>query len=350
MADAVAESSPADVIEVPRDSEAYAQWRLTGKFPEAAATTTPKPDSTTGKTSDSATGGKTQTESGTATVQQGKKTAAPSSEDNAETRVKELLADLKAAGLTPAELKTFKKQATAAETAKPVEPAKPDVQVKAAEAPVKPKIENFETYELFEAAVDKWHEDVADFRVDQKLLARDAKTRLDTQARATTDKLNAASVRYGEGAKETITDAAAKIFNDPKIPPPVKALLDDSPVIADLLYTLGAKAGELTEFIELARTNPGQALRKAVLMEHLIREELAAGDKKPAAAVESGRASDGKFTAPAKKISDAPAPPREAGGRSGVVPDPVERAVANDDFTTFKNEANRRDLARHKGL
>lgn len=333
--------------EVPRSAEDYAQWRLTGKTPETAAK--PKEDSATSKPSVSSTASEAVT---------GKQEKTAPKRDNAADRLKELLDDLKQSGYTPAELKTLRKQAAAADGAKAsplrgdagktVEAPKVAEKPQAPQPPKKPVQDDYATYDLYDAAIDKWHEAVADYRAELKLAERDRKTQAEASAKATTEKLDAAGKRYGQESKTTITETAGTVFNDPKIAGPVKALIDDSPVIADLLYTLGSKAEDLQEFVTLARTNPGQAIRKVVLMERLIAEELAKGEK-PAAGAEAGRDASGKFTPPAKKVTEAPPPPKEAGGRSGAPPDPVDRAVAANDFTTFRSEANRRDLARRTG-
>jgi hypothetical protein len=56
----------------------------------------------------------------------------------------------------------------------------------------------------------------------------------------------------------------------------------------------------------------------------------------------------GKFT-PAKKVSDAPPPPREAGGTAAPPADEVETAAHANDFSRFRSASNRRDLAKRKG-
>jgi hypothetical protein len=324
-------------LEVPRDGEAYAQWRLTGKLPEAAAPkiTTPKEDSTPSKTSVS------ETASEAGTDKQGKK---PKERDNAADRLKELLDDLKQAGYTPAELKTLRKQA-AAESAKAPEPPK------GPEPPKKPKQDDFETYDKYEEAVDKWHEAVADYRAELKIQERDRRRAQEESQRATNEKLEAAEKRYGAEAKTTIQAAAKEIFDNQQIAGVVKALISDSPVIADLLYVMGSKGDDLKEFVQLAKTHPGQAIRKAVLLERLVTEELAKTSKTEAGGSEgTGRNESGQFTKPpAKKVTEAPPPPKETGGRQAAPPDEVERAVTAKDFTAYRNEQNRRDLARRQG-
>lgn len=112
--DVQTESSP--VIEVPRDGAAYAEWRQTGKLPEAKPTQ-PKGESAPPKES-SAEGeepkGKSAPASETGNKDQEKQKPP---RDNAATRLNELLDDLRKAGLTPAELKTFKREVKEAEKA-----------------------------------------------------------------------------------------------------------------------------------------------------------------------------------------------------------------------------------------
>jgi len=94
----------------------YAEWRQTGKLPEAKPTQ-PKGESAPPKES-SAEGeepkGKSAPASETGNKDQEKQKPP---RDNAATRLNELLDDLRKAGLTPAELKTFKREVKEAEKA-----------------------------------------------------------------------------------------------------------------------------------------------------------------------------------------------------------------------------------------
>jgi hypothetical protein len=157
--DVHADSSTAQ-LEVPRDGEAYSEWRMTGKLPEAKPAQ-PKGDSAPPKES-------------SAEGQQPKEKAAPVSEtgkqdqerqkpprDNAATRLAEVLEDLKKAGISPSELKTYKREAQKAieqvEQPKAEPKAAPETTANPTElkAPTKPKQEDFKMYEEYEAAKDK---------------------------------------------------------------------------------------------------------------------------------------------------------------------------------------------------
>jgi hypothetical protein len=101
--DVQTESPP--VIEVPRDGAAYAEWRQTGKRPEAKPTQ-PKGESAPPKES-------------SAEGEEPKGKSAPASETGNKDQEKQKppLDDLRKAGLTPAELKTFKREVKEAEKA-----------------------------------------------------------------------------------------------------------------------------------------------------------------------------------------------------------------------------------------
>lgn len=340
------ESSTPAPLEVPRDPAAYQKWRQTGELPTAPKTApaerTPKADSAPAKDSSAAAdeGAENDAPASEAGTQQ-----EPRKRSTAETRLKDLLEDLKNAGLSPAELKTFKREAQKAEPKAAEQPSAPEPTVKP-DGPQEPKLEDFESYEKFQEAM-------VDYRVEKKFHEREQQAKAAEQQKEINKTLEAARARYGEAADSTIGTTAKAVFSDAKIPSAVKALLNDSPVMVDLLYTLGSKEAELTEFLDLAKTNPGQAIRKVVLLERLVSEELA-GSAKPAAASseDTGRDESGKFVsakATAKKVTDAPPPPREAAGRSGAPPDEVERAIKANDFASFQRAQNSRDLAARQG-
>lgn len=330
-----AEPSPA-AIKVPHEPHAYAEWRQTGKLPKPEASATSEKQSDAGE--ESAEKGAPAPEAG----DQQESKAKPRS--NAETRLKELLDDLKRAGMSPAELKTFKREVQ--ETKQPK--AEPKVE-KGPESPKKPKVDDFDTYEKYEEARDQYYEDLADYKAQQRLDQFRQEQKVEAAQQELNGKVEAARKRYGAEADSTIATTATEIFNDQKIPAAVKAVINDSPVLVDLLYVMGSKAEEFQEFLKLARSNPGAAIRKAVLVERLVSEELAKGGKSDAGAPD--RDESGKFKQPpAKKVTEAPPPPREASGRGAVPPDEVESAAKANDFAAFRNAANRRDMARHKGL
>jgi len=317
--------TPTPPPEVPTKPAEYMEWRKTGKLPsaESAPAKEPSDGDKPEKPAPAPEAGKPQQEK---------------KRSNAESRLEELLADLRTAGLTPSELKSFKREVK-------------QEQAKAApEPPVKPpasQVKKLEDYDSIEAYL----EDLADTKANQRLEAYRAEERQKAEQKVISDKLADAKKRYGDDAEDQIRSTARDVFNDDGIPLAVKALANDSPVLVDLMYVMGSNADELAEFVSLAKTNPGAAIRKLVLVEKLVQEELAKGGTPKASSngETAQRDETGKFL-PAKKTTSAPPPPRETSGRSSPPPDAVDRAVKEDDFAAYRAEQNRREIARRKGL
>lgn len=348
---AVAEPSPATAApaapEVPTGAAEYTNWRMTGKLPETpGAEAKPKTEAAApSKKSSAAPDAETH-----APAPEAESTQERKPRDNAATRLNELLADLKRAGLSPAELKSFKREAQAAQTEQP----KPEHTAKPAEtkadpaAPVRPEQKDYDAWEKFEAARDKYHDDVAEYRAQKAVNDYQARQQQQSAQQQMTAKFAEAKQRYGDEAETTIVSAAQSLAGDAQIPMAVKAMFEQSDVMTDLLYVMGAKPAEFEEFLALARSNPAAAIRKMVLTESLVSAELAKTAKPAAAGADSKRDETGKFS-PAKKVTEAPPPPREASGRSAPPADEAQVAAGAGDFTRFKNAANRRDLARRTG-
>lgn len=330
---------------LPTDSE----YRKTGK--PSAVEPAPKADSTPATSSEPSSEGETETASEAATdTKQDKRSEPKPPRSTADSRLRELLDDLKRAGLSPAELKSFKRDAQ-----REAEP-KSDERSSSASAPEhtdkpaakqptyedqhpKPKLEDFDSIEAHTEALTDWKLDKREFERSQREAA-------EAQSKAIREKLADANSRYGEGAETSIRSAAKSIAESADVHPAVKSVLTDSAVLADVLYTLNSKEGELASFIQLAKENPNAAIRKAVLLEHLISQELSKG-----APSETERDESGKFVAqkPAKKVTEAPPPPREASGRNAAPPDDVASASKTLDFAAYRAAQNRRDLQRSQG-
>jgi hypothetical protein len=123
-------------------------------------------------------------------------------------------------------------------------------------------------------------------------------------------------------------------------------------VLVDLLYVLRSDDKAWTDFLVLAKQNPGAAIRKLVTTEALVREQLKANSGKKA----PERANDGKFQktdADAEKTPDAaaepkpraPKPPTEVGGRAAGTGDELVTAAKANDFRSFEAEEWRRKRA-----
>jgi chemotaxis protein histidine kinase CheA len=320
------ESKPAaEPLSVPRDPKDYAEWRKTGNLPSAESA--PAKESSDGEKPEKP-----------APAPEAGKPPQEKKRSNAESRLEELLSDLRTAGLTPSELKTFKREVR-------------QEQAKAApEPPVKPPASQVKKLEDYDS-VEAYLEDLADHKATQKLEAYRAEEQKKAEQKVIADKLADAKKRYGDDAEDQIRSTARDVFNDDAIPLAVKALANDSPVLVDLLYVMGSNADELAEFVSLAKTNPGAAIRKLVLVEKLVQEELAKGGTPKASGNGDAPQRDetGKFL-PAKKTTSAPPPPRETSGRSSPPPDESETALKEGNFALYREVENRREIARRKGL
>lgn len=347
-------------VEVPSDAKAYAEWRSTGKLPQAESAPAKKPSDT--KAADNAVEGEgdgrapeaadSETEN-----HQGRKPG------KAETRLNELLAQMREAGLSPSELKDFKKQYQRVQqqeqtSEKPAAEKKPVTEhtekPQGLEPPKKPVEKDFKTWEEYEAARDKYVEDLAEFKANAAVEKDRAERRREAAEREMAVRLNAAKTKYkDDNADKTIVETAKEVFNDKTpVPAVIREVLNESEHLVDVLYVLGSDGEALGEFLDLCKTAPGKAMRKAILIEKLVMDELdgKGGGEKPAAETKETptRGSDGKFVAP-KKETKAPPPPRETSGRSGPVADERERAIESGDFASYRDAANRRDLARFQG-
>lgn len=181
---------------------------------------------------------------------------------------------------------------------------------------------------------DDYVEDLADWKAEQREAKQQREQAVKAQAVAFNAMVEKGRARY-DNFDSVVQPTAAAINEDAAISPAVKQMLLDSDVLPDLVYTLGTDPAELAKFVEMARTQPGKALRYIALTESLIAEELAG---KPATE-----------DPPAKPTTKAPRPPSEAGGRAAAPPDALEAAAAANDFRKFSEESTRRQLAKLKG-
>jgi hypothetical protein len=114
---------------------------------------------------------------------------------------------------------------------------------------------------------------------------------------------------------------------------------------------LGGDQAKFDAFIQLAKSNPAQAIRELVLTESLVKEELGKG--KASASVPPRDEKTGKFqasseskeSAPApKKITGAPGPTAEVGGKATAPADEIAEAVESGNQELFNAARNKRDL------
>lgn len=127
----------------------------------------------------------------------------------------------------------------------------------------------------------------------------------------------------------------AKAITAPDVPPFVKAMIDDSEVMTDLLYALSDRT-TLNNLLETARTKPGKAIRAIRDMELDIEKAIA----KPAAEKAE------KAEPPAEPKPKAPKPPSEVGGRGTGHEDAALAAARTGDFAAFERAERAKMQAR----
>jgi hypothetical protein len=317
---------------VPKDPEAYAEWRQTGKLPskEASATSTEKPskeDSASSKPSpeDSAPSSKRRTE-------------ARKEEINRE--IRELLARRDA-------IRQEVEGSGKKDVKPPAEPSPAPPEPEGPKRPARPKQEDFKTWDEYEAASDKYIEDLADYKAQKRLEEHEVKQKQEAAARTMQSRLDEAKSRYGEEAEPAILSTATTVFDDKAVAPAVKMAIGRSEVLVDALYVMGSDQAELTAFLHLAKSDPLEALRKWFTIEGLVKQELGKATKPPEPETPT-RAPDGRFQ-PAAKPRPAPAPTTELNGNSSPPGDERERAANTGNVRAFFAEGNRRDMQRWKG-
>jgi len=335
-----ATAAPAEPqYQVPTNREAREEWRQTGKLPSSEESAPSKENS--------------------APPDEDGEKAAPASEagnqkdkpkrDDANTRIRSLNAENKQ---LKERLAALEKGKTDVKAEPSPAPEKPKEQPKGLQPPVKPKIEEFtgeNAWKDYEAARDQYLEDLADYKAESRLQKHLQAQREEATQRELTAQIDAASERYGAEARGAIGMAADAVMAA-DIPAAVKAIINDSDVMIDLLYTAGSSPDELSAFVALAKSNPSAAIRKVVLLEGLVKQELAKVGKPAAEPTAERDEQTGKFVSQTpKKTTQAPAIGSEVSGRGSPPSDPTASAVKSGDFRTFRETGNARDLAARQG-
>ncbi len=246
----------------------------------------------------------------------------PKAKPTAEARIAELTAERKAAEDRAKDLEERLRNLEAA--------AKPPAKTEAAKPKEPPKRPNPFTWkgtqEEFDAAMDEYEQ----YR-DSQVAARTRQEQAQSEAqKSMAEMLKQASTKHPDAA-EKIKSATTEIMAD-SVPLFVKAFVNDSEVLGELLYTL-ADQDTRTKLLETAKTNPGKALRVLRDMELDIEKALAKPEPKEEAKP--------KEEAPEPKPR-APKPPSEIGGR-GASTEAADVAAAKDgNFAAFEAEQRRK--------
>jgi len=329
-------SKPEETLSVPTNAEDYAEWRTTGKLPEKKSPSARE---------DSAPSKKTVTPDSEPGAHQKRQGYADVRKEELNKEIRDLIAkrDQIKQGLEGPPVKKDVKPAAEPSTAQPEE----------SKRPTKPKAEDFKSWEEYETAKDKYDEDLADYKAEQKIQEYEQRQRQSAATQAMQVRLDEAKSRYGDEAEPKILDTAKTVFEDKAVAPAIKTAIGRSQVMVDALYVLGSDQNELASFVDLSIKDPLEALRKWYTVEALVKAELEKSAGKQETKPETNgstpqRDEDGKFL-PARIAKKAPAPPTELGGSSSPPGDERDRAAATGNVRAFFADANRRDIARWKG-
>lgn len=320
----VAESSPAqEVIHVEEMNDSQRErWLKDGTHPEI------KP-----KTADPAPAGDKAASPAEGT---GKRKTADDRKAQLSAEIQDLLAERKK------QREALEKERVERTESQPVEKKVDANAPKPPERPKRPDLVQFKTTAEFEAAMDKYDADVESYSAQKAAFdkataeAQEAQTKMEQRLKDGIERVNK---KYPDAIDVSKPIFQALVENSTAMPQ-VTWFLNHTEVLPDMLYALGGKF-KLDEFIELGKTNPAKAIRVLAMMENDIITEL----EKSAKAAESAEVEE-KPVPREKKVTQAPEPPKEVGGKASASEDPLKSAVARRDFSSFANEANKRDIQR----
>lgn len=333
---AVAAPSAAEVIpEIPKSgTQEYAQWRLSGELPEKPSSE-PKP----------AEPAPADAEKDQTTETAGAEPAKPQErrrKPDAEARIKQLNDELKR---VRTELDEVRRPKTTQAESSPARPAQPQTYQEWRKT-FKPtvwmdsyiKTNPEATWEDANAAMADHLGDVRDTFKEREMTAKQQASQLQS-------KVDDARTRYGDQLDGILAPTVSRILSEQSVSPTVKAMLNDSEVLPDLVFTLGSDSEALNSFLKMA---PGKQIRYVAALEAGIQAELS---KSPE------RNNKGQFQPPPVKRGpeSAPEPPIEIGHRGTGSLDESERALQaaqrgdTNAFRKWKQAEDRKALARRRG-
>ena len=325
MADEQAESSSADEQEYQEPDldkltpEQRGKWLETGKVPVENAE-----ESATSKSEGEGSETAAESESAPKDTQE-EATGKPHA--NAEVRKKQLAAEIQDLLEQRRKLRE--------EVSKPAEAARAESQpaAKPPDRPKRPKLEQFEgdnAYEKYEDALDKYEEDLADWKVGQRIEA-------EKQAHARTQQQQTIAQRNAEVKKnwETrLADTKARhpdymeVVKNGDIPlnPIMDGYLLDSEIGPEVVYHLSQHPEEAER---IAKLSPFATARELAKLETQIGDSL-------------------KKQTPArpKIVTAAKKPPAELSGRNLGAEDEIQAAIETDDVGRYLAAANAAEVAK----
>jgi|HubBroStandDraft_5_1064220.scaffolds.fasta_scaffold17661_2 hypothetical protein len=190
------------------------------------------------------------------------------------------------------------------------------------------------TYEDFvDAAAEHKAKWLLQQEIPKAIAAERQRLAVESAAQTLQGKLSEAGERYGKEEAAKIVPAVDKIYSDPQVPHVIKAMLDRSDVLVDLVYAIGKE--NVDAFIALSKSDPGVALEKLVELQSDVRKALKAG--KPSADPAKPSPDDPPEKKPTSETK-APPPkvPSEVGGRGTATEAPDKQAARDGNFTAFE--------------
>jgi len=243
----------------------------------------------------------------------------PKAKLTAEERISQLTAERKAAEDRASDLDRRLKELEAK--------AAPKVESKPKEPLKRPNPFTWKgTPEEYEAAMDEYEK-----QRDSEAVMRTRQEQAKSETQKAMNAMMDEAAKKHPDAKEKIIAATTEVMSE-KTPLYIKAFINDSEVLGELLYTL-SDSTTLNNLLETAKTNPGKALRVLRDMELDVQKALL----KPEVKVEAKPEEKTPETKPR-----APRPPSEVGGRGAATEDAATAAARDGNFSAFDAEQKRR--------
>lgn len=199
------------------------------------------------------------------------------------------------------------------------------------EEPKKPKLEEFDSFEKYEEAKDKYYVDMADYRA-KKAVEEDRQARMMAEQRTKAESEMAEAAKVYPDFEEKSKPVMKTLLEDKSIHELFTLAVSTSDVFPHLVYALSNEQAQT--LLETARKNPLLAIKQLGVLEAETRAQLAKPSKEPEAP---------KTPEPPKPR--APKPPAEVGGRGTAPDDETVQAARDGNFTAFQAAENRKKFS-----
>lgn len=198
--------------------------------------------------------------------------------------------------------------------------------------PQKPKSDDFRTWEEYEAARDKYSEELTEYKIKSAIEKDRQERKFESESRTVAERWNkgveAVGKDIGTERWNKAIDAVKPLFDGTNraLDLPAK-FVTDSDTGPQVAFYLGEHLDELRE---IAKMDPVKQIRALTLIEASL--------SKPAKSEKTERPGP-------KKETEATPPPKDIAGRGIPAKDPVEEALKSGDSGAYIAAANARDIA-----